>query len=192
MSSRLSQQIGLGIVLILLVSLLSYLGFLGLLIFKVRATSSGPDSEADAGGSPDLRAATLPKIRHVSEDQVKALQNRLQPLALQRFWVIPETGEYAPESEQARFGRELEHTLIGAGWTASQKVRQRIGNAGFQETMMYKYSRGGDRGLVIVAAPDSIRAGEALSRAISEMGFRSLTEADENLQGAILIFIGDQ
>ena len=191
MSSRISQEIGLGIVLILLVSSLSYVGLLGLLIFKVRAISSGPEPEAGARVSADLRGAAA-KVRHLSEDQVKALQIRLQPFARQRFWVIAETGEYAPDSEQARFGRELQHTLTGSGWTASQKVRQRMGNAGFQETMMYPYSHGGDRGLVIYAAPDSMRAGEALNRAISEMAFRSSVDADENLKGAILVFIGDQ
>jgi hypothetical protein len=192
MSSRLSQEIGLGIVLILVVSLLSYVGFLGFLIFKVRAIASGPDSESYAGGSRDFRGVTSRKVRHLSEGQVKALRTRLQPFARQRFWVIAETGEYAPESEQAKFGRELQQTLIGAGWTASQKVRQRMGDAGFQDTTMYLYSHGGDRGLMIFAAPDSIRAGEVLDHAISEMAFRSSIEADENLQGAILIFIGDE
>jgi hypothetical protein len=66
------------------------------------------------------------------------------------------------------------------------------GDAGFKETMMYTYSHGGDSGLVIFAAPDSIIAGTALNIAISEMPFRSSIERDDNLRNAILIFVGAQ
>ena len=123
---------------------------------------------------------------------MKTLETRLKPFQSQKFWIIAETGEYAPQAEEARFGQELQQALLEAGWIASQKVRQRMGPAGFKETMMYTYSHGGDSGLVIFAAPDSIAAGIALNSALREMSFRSSVESDDNLRNALLIFVGAQ
>ena len=172
---------------------LVFLAALGLLYFKLN------------GLSEPERAAAVPHIghaapagiqwapagtRHLSELQVKMVEDRLKPFASQKFWIIAETGEITRDAEEARFGEELRDAVVRAGWIASEKVRQRMGASGFQETMMYSYSRGGDRGLVIFAAPDSMPAGTALNRAISQMPLGSSVERDDNLQNAILIFVG--
>lgn len=169
---------------------------IGLLYFKLHGLSKSERSTATphigrGGAEPaDLPWSFPPGTRHLSELQVKAFENRLKPFASQRFWVIAETGEVAPQAEEARFGEELRNALVRAGWLASQKVRQRMGRAGFQERTMYRYSHGGDSGLVIFAAPDSMRAGTALNSAVSRMLFRTSVERDDNLQHAILIFVG--
>jgi hypothetical protein len=128
----------------------------------------------------------------MTKQQMKAVEDRLKPFRSQKFWIIAETGEYAPQAEEWRFGQELQQALLDAGWIASQKVRQRMGDAGFKETTMYTYSHGGDSGLVIFAAPDSIGAGSALNSAIGELSFRNSVERDDNLRNAILIFVGTQ
>jgi hypothetical protein len=128
----------------------------------------------------------------LNQQQMKVLETRLKPFGSQRFWIIAETGEYAPQAEKWRFGQQLQQALVQAGWITSQKVRQRMGTAGFKKTTMYPYSRGGDNGLVIFAAPDSISAGTALNIVINEMSFGSSVETDDNLRNAILIFVGAQ
>jgi hypothetical protein len=192
MRARTPPAIGVSIVFVVLVVWISRVALIGLLIFKPGATTAARNGGHDSANSSGLQLPAPPTERHMSEQQMKALEALLKPFRSQKFWIIPETGEYAPESEEARFGQELQQALLEVGWIASQKVRQRMGDAGFKETMMYTYSHGGDSGLVTFAAPDSIIAGTALNSAISEMSFRSSLERDDNLRNAILIFVGAQ
>lgn len=187
MGTRVYQRVGLSIVLVAL------FWYLWAAVFKPGPTTVARAIEHTDAANPNAIQVVAPsRGRHVSEQQMKALEGRLKPFRSQKFWVIAETGEYAPQAEEWIFGQELQHALVGAGWIASQKVRQRMGDAGFKETMMYRYSHGGDSGLLIFAAPDSITAGTALNSAVSELSFRSSVERDDNLRNAILIFVGAQ
>lgn len=176
--------------LVVLVAFLRYLGLIGLLIFKSGPTTAAQTVGHDSANS--VHSPAPPRARHVNQQEMKVLETRLKPFGSQRFWIIAETGEYAPQAEKWRFGQELQQALVQAGWITSQKVRQRMGIAGFKETMMYAYSRGGDNGLAIFASPDSITAGTALNIAINELSFRSSVETDDNLRNVILIFVGAQ
>jgi hypothetical protein len=192
MSIRTPAAIGVSIVLVVLVAFLRYLGLIGLLIFKSGPTTAAQTAGHDSANSTNVHSPALPRARHFNQQQMKVLETRLKPFGSQRFWIIAETGEYAPQAEKWRFGQQLQQALVQAGWITSQKVRQRMGIAGFKETRMYPYSRGGDNGLVIFAAPDSISAGTALNIVINEMSFGSSVETDDNLRNAILIFVGAQ
>lgn len=166
---------------------------LGVIVFKPgRTTGAGDSRQPGASNQADIRSVVPFHGRRLSEQQAKMLRAQLKVFGSQKFWIIAETGEYAPQSEQARFGQQLRQTLVLAGWTETQKVRQRIGSAGFRETSMYAYSRGGDSGLLIFAAPDSIVAGKALNMALSGMLFKTSIERDDSLRNAILVFVGAQ
>jgi hypothetical protein len=128
--------------------------------------------------------------RHLNENQIAGLVNRLSAFAHQEFWIVVETGGPAPESEQGRFSRELGGALNSAHWIKTQKVWQRMGAAGFRLVQMQGDSRGGDSGIVIFAPPASTSAGEALDRELRLLSIRSSLEPDENLKDAILIFVG--
>jgi hypothetical protein len=185
MTTRVYQRIGLSIVLVAL------FWYLRVTVFKPGPTTAEQSIEhANAANPNAIQIVAPPRGRHLSEQQISALGVRLRAFRAQKFWIIPETGEYAPQAEEWIFGQELQQALLAAGWIASQKVRQRMGRSGFKETMMYTYSHGGDRGLLVFAAPDSMPAGTALNSAISEMSFRSSVERDDNLRNAILIFVG--
>jgi hypothetical protein len=192
MSIRTPAAIGVSIVLVVLVAFLRYLGLIGLLIFKSGPTTAAQTAGHDSANSANGHSPAPLRARHVNQQQMKVLETRLKPFGSQRFWIIAETGEYAPQAEKWRFGQQLQQALVQAGWITSQKVRQRMGTAGFKKTTMYPYSRGGDNGLVIFAAPDSISAGTALNIVINEMSFGSSVETDDNLRNAILIFVGAQ
>lgn len=192
MSVRTRAAIGVSIVLVVLGAFVRYLGLVGLLIFKSGPTTAAQTAGHDSANSTNVHSPALPRARHFNQHQMKVVETRLKPFGSQRFWIIAETGEYAPQAEKWRFGQQLQQALVQAGWITSQKVRQRMGTAGFKETTMYPYSRGGDNGLVIFAAPDSISAGTALNIVINEMSFGSSVETDDNLRNAILIFAGAQ
>jgi len=99
-----------------------------------------------------------PLARDLSEQQTRQLAYQLRSFAPQRFWTIVETDGEAPESEQAKFAQSLRRVLASAGWIESPNVLQRMGRAGFKKTVMARHSRGGDLGVVLFAAPDSVGA----------------------------------
>jgi hypothetical protein len=186
MATRASHRIGLSIALCALFCCL------GVSVFKPgRTVGAGDSRHPEVANQADIRSAIL-RGRRLSEQQVKILRAQLKVFGSQKFWVITETGEYAPQSEQARFGQQLRQILVLAGWIETQKVRQRMGSAGFRETSMYAYNRGGDSGLLIFAAPDSIAAGRALNTALRGLLFRTSIERDDSLRNAILVFVGAQ
>lgn len=150
----------------------------------------GNTSAANPGNKDEL--LVTPGGRRLADNQIRTLGNRLSAFALQRFWIVAETGVYAPQSAQMTLSRQLQDALLSARWIQSQKVLQRIGTAGFKETSMEPYSRGGDTGVVLFAAPDSMAAGGALNTQLSGMSIRSSLEQDDNLKRAILIFVGTQ
>jgi hypothetical protein len=128
--------------------------------------------------------------RHLNGDQIGGLVNSLRAFAHQEFWIVVETGGPAAVPEQVGFSRELGAALNSAHWIKTQKVWQRMGAAGFQQVQMQDYSRGGDSGIVIFAPAASTSAGEALNRELRRLSVRSSLEPDENLKGAVLIFVG--
>jgi hypothetical protein len=128
--------------------------------------------------------------RHLTDQQIMFIGKQLKGFASQKFWIVAETGEYAPESEQMRFGQQLRGALRSALWVDSRMVLQRMGNAGFQENLIYDYAKVGDTGIQIFGAPDCMVAAKALDSTLRSMGFSSTAERDDNLKGAILIFVG--
>lgn len=164
--------------------------YVRLTAFKLDPPPDSPLATQPNALSPNPGWLALRHGRRLNEQQTRALGIQLRQFAAQKFWIIAETGEDAPESEQMRFGRQLQEALISAGWIESQKVLQRMGTAGFRERSMYRYSHGGDRGIVIFTAPDSSPAANGLNTALSGLEFKTSFENDENLKGAILIFVG--
>ena len=116
----------------------------------------------------------------------------LKQFASQNFWIVAETGLYAPESKQMKFGQQLRSALLSAGGIESQFILQRMGTGGFKRTEMAPYSRGGDSGVVVHADKASIRAGRLLNTTLNELRIRSSLEPGHTIKNAILIFIGDQ
>jgi hypothetical protein len=100
--------------------------------------------------------------RHLNGRQSNALGIQLKQFASKKFWIIAETGIYAPESEQMRFAEQLRSALLAAGWMESQFILQRMGTAGFKKTKMAPFSHGGDSGVVVFADKASMPAGTRL------------------------------
>lgn len=128
--------------------------------------------------------------RRLTDQQIREVGDQLKTFPSQRFWIVSETDGDTAESEQTRFARQLRAALFSGQWTESQKVMQRKGGDGFVETSMASYSRGGDMGVVLFAAPDSIVAATALNAALTSMLIRTSLEPDDNLKSAILVFVG--
>ena len=163
---------------------------------RAKIATSGPERVTDAeppklASGPSASWNANVNQRNLTEQPSRSLGTNLRASAFQHFWIIPETGVYAPESEQTKFGQELRKALLSAGWIESQVVLQRKGAAGFQRTKMAIESEGGDSGVVLWAARDSIAAGRALNTALNGISIMSSVEPDDNLRKAILIFIGD-
>jgi hypothetical protein len=150
----------------------------------------GQPETSNKSGSIKVGSLASNLGRHLTDQQVIAIGNQLKGFASQKFWIIAETGEYAPESEQIRFGQQLRQALRLAFWIDSRRILQRMGNAGFQENLMYDYSKVGGIGILIFGAPDCMVAAKALDSALRKMGFNSSAERDDNLKESILIFIG--
>ena len=187
MAPRTYYGIGLLAVLSVIVTGYVYLTFLKI------------DSPLNIEGTDGRNALTrriepLPGIRqrHLSVQQSASLRIQLGRFASQNFWIVAETGIYAPESEQMKFGQQLRNALLSAGWIESRFIRQRMGTHGFKQTEMAPISHGGDSGVVIFADHASIGAGERLNLALNALRIRSSVEPDDTMKNAILIFIGDQ
>jgi hypothetical protein len=150
---------------------------------------AGQAERANALNPAEKRSLVRTGGRHLTDEQIRTIGSQLKRFVSQKFWIISETAEYAPESEQMRFGQQLQQALHSAFWVESRKVLQRMGSDGFKEISMYDYSKVGGRGVLILGAPDSIAAANALDSELRGMGFNSSAEEDDNLKGAILIFI---
>jgi hypothetical protein len=184
----LRTRYGIGLLGVLSVIVLAYLR---LTLLKVEA----PQDPAPAEGinTPSKSTESFPgrRERNLNAQQSTSLRIQLEEFASQNFWIIAETGVYAPESEQMKFGQQLSRALRSAGWIESESILLRMGSAGFKATKMMPYSRGGDSGVVVRADKASFRAGRRLNAALIELSIRSSLEEDDTMKNAILIFIGD-
>jgi hypothetical protein len=168
------------------------LAYLILTIRKVDSTQDSTAAEPSNALSNDAKSLGGRHERNLYEPETSALRAQLKIFAPQKFWIIAETGIFAPESEQMRFADQLRSLLLSAGWIESRLILQRMGSAGFKESKMASYSRGGDSGIVIYADNASIPAGKRLNIALNRLLIKSSLEVDDNIKNAILIFVGDQ
>ena len=167
------------------------IAYLSLTLQKVNRWSEDP-APTEAKVLPSSELPGEGSGRHIPEQSAASLATQLKPFASQRFWIIAETGGTAPDSEQVKFGQQLRSALRSAGWIESEFMLQRHGAAGFQTTKMEPYSRGGDKGVLILTDRTSLRAGSKLNAALSALSLESELQTDANLKNAILILVGDQ
>jgi hypothetical protein len=167
------------------------LAYLKLTILKVDSQAVPVRTDGPKALPKDTEFAASPG-RHLNGPQSSALGIQLKQFASQKFWIIAETGIYAPESEQMRFAEQLRSGLLAAGWIESQFILYRMGTTGFKKTKMAPFSHGGDSGVVVFADKASMPAGTPLNTALKALSIRSSLEPDDTMRNAILIFVGDQ
>jgi hypothetical protein len=168
------------------------LAYLRLTILKIDPTQEPTETQPARDLSKDSESFAANRLRNLDDHQCEILSIQLKEFAAQRFWVIAETGLYAPESEQMKVGQRLRKALHAAGWVESQFVLQRQAAPGFKSTKMAPYSRGGDSGVVIRADRASIPAGRRLNAVLNELSVQSSLEPDDTMKNAILVFVGDE
>ena len=166
--------------------------YLRLTILKVDSQQEPAPTHETKSLSKGIESFAVRHTRNLNDHESRTLGIELKPFATQNFWIIVETGLYAPESEQMKFGQQLRSALLSAGWIESQFILQRMGAAGFKRTKMASYSRGGDSGVVVRADNSSTPAGRRLNMMLNELSIRSSFEPDDTMKNAMLIFVGDQ
>lgn len=185
----LRTQYGIALVTVLIVIVLAYLK---LTMLKVDPPRDPERTDRVNALAKNTEWSASDRQRHLNAQQSASLRIQLEQFASQKFWIIAETGLYAPESEQMKFGQQLGGALLSAGWIESQFILQRMGSAGVKTTKMATFSHGGDSGVVIRADRASIAAGRRLNTVLNELSIKSSLEPDDTMKDAILVFIGDQ
>ena len=107
--------------------------YLRLTILKVDSQQK-PAPTHETNLSKGIESFAVRHTRNLDRHTSRALGTELKQFETQTFWIIVETGRYAPESEQMKFGQQLRSALLSAGWIESQFILQRMGAAGFKNT----------------------------------------------------------
>lgn len=81
---------------------------------KARAAEAEEKAEAERLARAKIEARMAP--RRLSLEQVRALVAGLRQFAGERFWVVTQTDDRDPGSEQMVFSSQLSAILIEAGW----------------------------------------------------------------------------
>ena len=151
-----------------------------------KALSSTRESvESQRQSVEALAKRTERKDRAMTQEQAESLRDAMRLYAGQRFWVLIQTNDYNPNSEQMRLGSQLKEILKSAGW---------IEDGTIAKNLMYRPLT--DSGVSIGFGADSNTnpkgdtVAKALSIGLSAIHIDSSLEPFSDISNGLLIDVG--
>lgn len=153
---------------------------------EARAAAANEMAERERLARVKLEARLGP--RRLTPDQQRSLASGLKPFVGERFWVITETNDRDPGSEQVRFSEQLSATLVAAGWTKEAYPGWTMTDAPLP-IFRHVTTRG-----VEIGYPDgnagALRAAQALASGLTAANVDNAVVPFSDLRAGILINIG--